>query len=226
MFNSLAPGRNRANPLIVIGAGGHAVSVANVAISAGYNIEYFVDSTGQGGTLLGVEIIGDLTALGAVREHEVCVAIGDNAAREKIHRELSERYGSLIFPTLIHSSAVISSFTNIDEGTVVMPNAVVGPNARIGKFCIVNSQASIDHDGVLADYSSLAPGAITGGRVMIGIRSAVCIGAVIKHGVHIGDDCVVGANSYLNKDLSSNQMAYGTPAAIVRSRNVGDPYLK
>jgi acetyltransferase-like isoleucine patch superfamily enzyme len=77
----------------------------------------------------------------------------------------------------------------------------------------------------MLDFSSLAPAAVTGGTVQIGLRSAISIGATIKHGLKIGDDSVVGANSYLNIDLPSNQIAYGTPAKSVRTRKIGDSYL-
>ena len=106
-----------------------------------------------------------------------------------------------------------------------MPNTVVGPNTKIGEFCLLNTLSSIDHDGIMEDYSSLAPGVITGGNVKIGKRSAVSIGAVIKQNIVIADDVVVGANSYVNKDLTSNHLAYGTPAKTIRSRKNGDPYL-
>jgi acetyltransferase-like isoleucine patch superfamily enzyme len=106
-----------------------------------------------------------------------------------------------------------------------MPKACIGPNSKIGKFCLINTQSSIDHDCVMFDYSSLAPSAVTGGSVAIGPRSAISIGAKIKHGLKIGKDSIVGANSYLNKDLPNNQVAYGTPAKQVRARSIGDLYL-
>ena len=62
--------------------------------------------------------------------------------------------------------------------------------------------------------------------MQVGLRSAVSIGAVVKHGIIIGDDCVIGANSYVNQNLSKNQVAYGSPAKPVKLRNQGDPYLK
>jgi acetyltransferase-like isoleucine patch superfamily enzyme len=51
------------------------------------------------------------------------------------------------------------------------------------------------------------------------------IEAIIKHGLKIGDDSIVGANSYLNKVLKNNQIAYGTPAKLVRARNIFDRYM-
>lgn len=213
-------------PLIVIGAGVHAVSVANVALSAGYKIHHFADKNKSGLELLGYKIIGDIGDLKDIDSYSFGIAVGDNAMRERIYNELIAKYPSLHFPTLIHQSATVCLFSSIGYGTVVMPNAVIGPNTKVGKFCLINTQASIDHDCVMLDYSSLAPSSVTGGTVQIGIRSALSIGATIKHGLKIGNDCVVGANSYLNKDLPNNQVAYGTPAKQVRTRNIGDSYLK
>ena len=217
--------RLQLRPLVIFGAGEHAVSVANVALSAGYEIKHFVDKNKKG-LLLGYKIIGDLMELDSTDNFSFAIAVGDNAVRERIHKELVSAMPNLHFPALVHSSAVISFFTEVGDGAVVMPKAVIGPNSKVGKFCLINTQASIDHDCVMFDYSSLAPAAVTGGMVTIGLRSAISIGATIKHGLKIGDDSVVGANSYLNKDLPNNQVAYGTPAKQVRTRNTGDAYLK
>ena len=213
-------------PLVIFGAGGHAVSVANVALSAGYKIKYFVDKNKNGLVLLGCKIISNLIDLDKTTNFSFAIAVGDNAVREKIHKELVSETPNLHFPTLVHSSAVISFFSEIGDGTVVMPNAVIGPNSKVGNFCLINTLASIDHDCIMFDYSSLAPAAVTGGTVTIGLRSAISIGATIKSKIKIGNDCVVGANSYLNKDLPNNQVAYGTPAKQVRTRNIGSVYLK
>lgn len=224
MENKMSPSPGKL-PLVVIGAGGHAVSVASVARSAGYAVKCFVDENKKGRALLGSAIIGSVDELDGLAHHVFCIAVGDNAVRERIHAQLSAQYGALVFPALIHASATVSDFVRIGDGTVLMPKAVVGPNTSVGRFCILNTQASIDHDCTLADYASLAPGAITGGAVHVGVRAVVAIGATIKHGVSIGADSVVGACSYLNKDLAAHQVAYGTPARVVRARGVGEPYL-
>jgi len=78
---------------------------------------------------------------------------------------------------------------------------------------------------VMEDFSSLAPGALTGGRVRIGARSAVSIGATVKHGVSIGSDSVIGASSYVHTDVPAGVVAYGSPARKVRERFQGETYL-
>jgi sugar O-acyltransferase (sialic acid O-acetyltransferase NeuD family) len=225
-IRSSANGLNVLRPLVIFGAGGQAVSVVNVALSVGYAIKCFIDKDKKDSDLLGYRIIGDIVELDNFRAFSFAIAIGDNAARERLYRDLMTTAGNLHFPALVHSSALVSHFCEIKDGSVVMPKAVIGPNSKVGKFCVINTQASIDHDCVMLDYSSLAPAAVTGGNVEIGLRSAISIGATIKHGIKIGDDCVVGANSYLNKDLPNNQVAYGIPAKKVRVRNIGDAYLK
>jgi sugar O-acyltransferase (sialic acid O-acetyltransferase NeuD family) len=213
------------NPLVIIGASGHAISVANVAKSAGFTIKYFVDKSKKCKELLGYSVIGDLAELQNIDKFNFAIGVGDNHSRERIFKELKAEFNNIYFPPLIHQSAVVSFFAEVGDGTVVMPNAVIGPNSKIGMFCLINTQSSIDHDCVMFDFSSLAPAATTGGNVMLGFRSAVCIGAKIKHGIRIGDDSIVGANSYLNKDLANNQVAYGTPAKEIRDRNIFDAYL-
>jgi sugar O-acyltransferase (sialic acid O-acetyltransferase NeuD family) len=212
--------------IIIIGAGGHATSVANVAESAGYDVIAFVDKNKTGDTLLGRPVVNECAAVGGWQDLFLAIAIGDNFTRQSVYQELHLRYSPLRFPVLAHRSAAISKYAKIDFGTVVMPGALVGPNSLVGKFCLLNTRASIDHDTTMQDFSSLAPGAITGGRVSIGLRSNVAIGASVINGISIGNDTIVGASSLLNSNLPNNVVAYGNPAKIIRQRKSDTPYLK
>lgn len=211
--------------LIIIGAGGHATSLANVALSIGINIKYFIDPNKAGKFLLDIAIIGDLDRLTNINEYSFAIAIGDNSSRELVHNNLIRAYGDLNFPPLIHPSSAISTHTEIGKGTVIMPNAAVGPNTKIGTFCIVNTNSSIDHDCTMGNYSSIAPGSMTGGGVSIGTRSAISIGASVKHGISIGSDTIIGGGSYLERDIGNNLVAYGIPAKPIKSRSHNTPYL-
>ena len=73
-------------PLVIFGAGEHAVSVANIALSAGYKIECFVDKEMQGLLLLGYKIIGDVGALENTENFSFSIAVGDNAVRESVYK--------------------------------------------------------------------------------------------------------------------------------------------
>ena len=77
----------------------------------------------------------------------------------------------------------------------------------------------------MEDFSSLAAHATTGGYCRIGSYSAISIGAVLIHGIHIGNNTVVGAASLVLKPIDSFIVAYGSPAKVIRKRKPGDKYL-
>jgi len=211
--------------LLIIGAGGHAVSIANVATAADFKITAFVDDNKAGSDLIGIPIIKQEECESKFADGNYVIAIGDNAVRERVYKELSKRLPKVKFPSMVHPSAVVSFKTTISEGTVVMPNVTVGPNSNVGMFCILNTNSSIDHDCSMADFSSIAPGVTIGGKVEIGMSSAISIGATIKQGVTIAEDVVVGASSYVNKNMPSQVVCYGIPCKAIRSRKKGDSYL-
>lgn len=114
------------------------------------------------------------------------VAIGDNAARK---RE-AEALGDVLFARLIFGQC----FTDeVGDGTVIMPGAVVMPGAKIGKHCIINTNASVDHDCVLEDYVHVAPGANLCGNVRVGEGTLVGVGVGVAPGAEIPPWSVVKA---------------------------------
>jgi sugar O-acyltransferase (sialic acid O-acetyltransferase NeuD family) len=153
------------------------------------------------------------------------VAIGDNWRRHLMVERIAGLAPELQFVTAVHPSAQIARGVTLGRGTVVMAGVVVNSDSRVGDFCILNTNASLDHDGVMENYSSLAPGAVTGGNVRLGAYSAVSLGARVLQGLTIGEHTVIGAGALVLADVPGFSVAYGTPAAIVRTRGAGDKYL-
>lgn len=211
--------------LAIVGAGGHATSLLSVAMAAGFLPVCCIDPSRLGSTLLGVPILGSLDVLSEPENLAVAIAIGDNAIRQRVWEELNQREGRLSFPAIRHPSAVVASGAQVGEGSVLMPLCVVGPNSVVGRFTILNTKSSIDHDCLLDDFASLAPSATTGGSVQIGARSAISIGATVRERIRIGQDVLVGGQSFVNNDLPDNVLAYGVPAKTVRKRERGERYL-
>src|SRR5258708_36677817 len=99
---------------------------------------------------------------------------------------------SFVFVSSPHPAATVAGDVTIGPGTVIMAGAVVVSGSRIGKGCIINTLASLDHDGVMEDYSSLAPGAGTGGRVHLGACAAGGLGATAVQNLRLGEHAGVG----------------------------------
>jgi sugar O-acyltransferase (sialic acid O-acetyltransferase NeuD family) len=213
-------------PVVIIGSGGHAVSVSETVSAMGLTISYYVSEGRSGGSLLG-RPVREVLETPHVRDGGLVVlAIGDNASRARVWKRLAETVPHEQMPAIIHPSAVIAASAEIASGSVILQGAIIGAGSQVTTGCLVNSRASLDHESTLGTFSSLAPGAITGGRVTIGDRVAICIAACVRQGVSIGHDTVVGASSYVNRDLPSGVVAYGVPARIIRSRKQDDPYLQ
>lgn len=153
------------------------------------------------------------------------VAIGDNFIRSKVAARIREICPDLPFVCAIHPKASIATDVSIGEGTVIMAGVTINPCSSVGRFCILNTNSSLDHDSTMEDFASLAPSATTGGNCRIGEYSAIGIGAVLIHGVHVGEQSVIGAASLVMKPIESFVVAYGTPAKTIRNRKPGDKYL-
>lgn len=89
----------------------------------------------------------------------------------------------------------------------------------------MNTGSILEHEARLEAYSSLGPSASVGGRASIGRCSFVGMGAVVRHGIKVGDDTVIGAQAYVHNDLPSKVVAFGTPARVSRARSESDSYL-
>lgn len=210
---------------VIIGAGGHATSVAETVLASGYVLSAFISEHDAAETLLGYPILSSIPE-GHFNEGGIAfVAIGDNWSRAAVWDRLLAAFPLDGFPSIIHPSASVSRFATINHGSVVLQGAVVASGAQVGTGCILNSGSILEHECVMHDFASVAPGASVGGRVKIGERSAVSIGASIRHGVTIGEDTVIGAASYVHGDVPDHVVAFGRPATIVRSRAANDPYL-
>lgn len=156
---------------------------------------------------------------------DVVVAIGDNWWRRKVYSDLIQKCPNLRFPIVQHQSAIVASSANIGKGTAILAGSHVGPGSRVGDFCIVNTGSSIDHDCVMRDFSSIAPGVSTGGLVEIGECSAIGVGASISDRISIGRHTVVGTGAVVVRDIPDLVVAYGNPAKVHRSRAEGEKYV-
>jgi sugar O-acyltransferase (sialic acid O-acetyltransferase NeuD family) len=209
--------------LIILGAGGHASSVADAAQSAGFSITGFFSpdktSTGVGGTTLSTLEPFDLSLT------SFALGVGTNYSREGVFLSFSKENPDARVVSLVHSTAWVSPSASLGEGSVVLAHAFVGPQCEVGPGAIVNTGASLDHDSTLGAFASLGPGARTGGKVKIGARTMVGMQAAIIHGVSVGSDTVIGANSLVNGDIESSLIAFGSPAKIIRARSRDEPYF-
>jgi acetyltransferase EpsM len=138
------------------------------------------------------------------------IAIGSNEARKRI----AEKLGNVEYLTIISDTAITSGNSEIKEGSQILHGSVIQIGTKIGKHCIVNTAASIDHDCILEDFTFVGPNATLCGGVEIGEGSFIGAGAVILPRIKIGKNCMIGAGSVVTKDIPEGWTVYGNPAKI------------
>lgn len=203
--------------LILVGGGGHCKSVIDVAESAGYNIKGILDiPENVGKEVLGYSIIGsDDRIKNFVNDALFIVTVGhikDVALRIKLHKKIIDEGGKLA--TLVASTAHVSKYANVGEGTVILHNAVVNADATIGVGCIINTFANIEHDAQVGDYCHVSTGAIVNGNCIVGSGTFLGSQSVMVNGIEIADGCVIGAGTLIRKNIKQKGVYSGSPAEL------------
>lgn len=206
-------------PLILIGGGGHCKSVIEAAESAGYTILGVLDMPENvGKDVLSTKIIGiDDEIPSSVDKAEFVITVGfikNPATRIKLHNRVKEAGGKLA--TIIASTAYVSKYATIDEGTVVMHHAFVNAGARVGCNVILNTFTNIEHDVVIGDHCHISTGTMVNGDCKIGNKVFVGSQVVISNGLNICNDVIIGAGSAVVTNVIKKGIYVGNPAKRIR----------
>lgn len=198
--------------LIIIGAGGHAKVISDIAKENNYNLLGFLDDNESLTELSGLTRLGKIADCENFSDKaEFVIAIGNNAVRKRIAEEYN-----LAFATLIHPCAVISPNATIGEGSVVMPLSVINANAKIGKHCIINTASVVEHDNDIGNFTHISPNATLCGSVTIGEMCHIGASATVINNITICDNCIIGAGAVVTKNINNLGTYVGVPAKVIK----------
>lgn len=117
--------------------------------------------------------------------------------------------GSTIYGWQVHprhrSKLSLGRYSDIGFGTYIQPEygVEIGESVQIGSHCSIYSVSTIDNKR---------------GKVIIGNDAMIGTHSTIMPGVTIGDGAVVGAYSFVTKNIPPGSVAYGIPARVVRKK--------
>ncbi|MCC2666777.1 MAG: transferase [Gammaproteobacteria bacterium] len=139
----------------------------------------------------------------------VC-AISTPAVKAKIVQKFQKK--STDFINLIHRTAVISKYVKLGIGGVYYPFVYIGSNAKIGDFINVNVSASIGHDVVIGNYSTLSGHCDLAGGVELGEGVFMGTHAAVIPRIRVGDYATIGAGSVAMRHVKPHTTVIGVPA--------------
>ncbi len=201
--------------LSIAGAGGHSKVVVDALLSREPHRLFVVSddrAKDESMTLLGFPVVAPLLGNPTLAGRLMHVALGDNSLRKKI--ALEAEWIGYILESIIHPEASITATASLGAGAFVAARAVIAPDARVGRCCIVNHGAIVDHDCNIGDWAHIAPGVLLGGDVVVEEGAMVGAGAIVLPGCRIGAWAVVGAGAVVTRDVNANQCVVGLPAKV------------
>ena len=199
--------------VVIIGASGHGKVIADIILKSGDEVVGFLDDNPElEDEFIGFPVLGCVKDAPKYKEHKFIIAIGNADIRERIANELDVEWYIAIHPTAVISNIAVE----IQEGTVVMANAVINSAAKIGRHCIINTGAIVEHDNIIEDFVHISVGAKLAGNVMVGKKTWIGIGSQVIQGKRIGTETMVGAGAVVINDILSNSTAVGCPAKDIR----------
>ena len=191
--------------LILVGGGGHCKSVIDVAESAGFRILGVLDKPEfVGNSVLGYKVIGtDNDIPKYVPNTEFIVTVGfikNPDIRIRLFDQIKSAGGKLA--TIIASTAYVSRYAQVGEGSVVMHKAFINADCKIGTNVIINTLANIEHDCVIGNNTHISTGVMVNGECNIGCNDFIGSRSVIANRVSVCDNVVVGAGSFIRKSIT------------------------
>ncbi|MEW8049637.1 MAG: NeuD/PglB/VioB family sugar acetyltransferase [Candidatus Thiodiazotropha endolucinida] len=205
-------------PLVIIGSGGHACCVGDVAQLAGYAAIGFIDRTRRKGESInrlpilgGDELLLDDTFVGG---HCFAIGIGNPVARR--------RYGELLLnrkadcPAIVNPSSFVSATATLGNGVLLMGMNAVNHGARLDDFVALDWQVTIGHGAHLGRAVFAGPGSRVAGDVICGEEAYLGLGCQVIEGVRIGRGSLIGAGSTVTRDIPEHMVAVGSPAKAIR----------
>ncbi len=145
----------------------------------------------------------------------VLIAIANSKIREQLANTL-QADGINLWSVQANSTLLMDAI-DIAEGAALSPFVAITSNIKIGKCFHANLYSYVEHDCIIGDFVTFAPGVKCNGNVHIEDHAYIGAGAVIKQGTPdqplvIGKGAVVGMGAVVTKSVPAGVMVVGNPA--------------
>ncbi|ASK78114.1 acetyltransferase [Paraphotobacterium marinum] len=185
--------------LVLIGGGGHCESCIDVIEkSKKFEIIGIVDPNLRVGTdVSGYPVLGgddELSNLKAITKYALITVgqIKNYNIRVNLYNKLKKL--DYCLPVIISPLAYIAKNVFIDEGTIVMHQALINSNAKIGKNCIINTKSLIEHGVEVHDHCHISTATIINGDSRVCKCSFVGSNSVVVNGTIVPEMSFIKAN--------------------------------
>lgn len=176
----------------------------------------FVDDHPQTAMINGQRVLRYMDFLTCdASDRHIVLAIANSGIREHL---AARCVADKVWPwTVQAANAVVMDEVQLGEGAILSPFVTLTSNIRIGRYFHANLYSYVEHDCVIGDFVTLAPGVKCNGNIVVEDHAYLGAGAVIKQGrrgrpLLIGRGAVVGMGAVVTKDVPPGVTVVGNPA--------------
>ncbi len=180
---------------------------------------FFIDDNLAGQDCNGQAVISyaDYLAMDADIKY-VSIAIANSAIRQQIAEKCLN--DGLRFHEIRAANVIQMDDVQLGQGGLLSPFVTLTSNIRIGRHFHANLYSYVEHDCIIGDFVTFAPGVKCNGNVVIEDHAYIGAGAVIKQGkpgapLVIGKGAVVGMGAVVTKSVPPGVTVVGNPARIL-----------
>lgn len=143
-------------------------------------------------------------------EKSVSIAIAASRTRQC----LAKKCEAATIPLIEARAASVVQMDNvvIGGGACLSPFVTFTSNIRVGRCFHANLYSYVEHDCVIGDFVTFAPGAKVNGHVTIGDHAYIGSGAILRQGITIGAGATVGMGAVVICDVPPGTTVVGNPA--------------
>ncbi len=171
----------------------------------------FIDDEQAPGRMNGHEIV-DWTGFLGRKSSEKFVSIA--IAASETRQTLAEKCATTGIPLIEARAASVVQMDEVvmGDGACLSPFVTLTSNIQIGRCFHANLYSYVEHDCVIGDFVTFAPGVKCNGNVTIGDHAYIGSGAVIRQGLTIGAHATVGMGAVVTRDVPPGTTVVGNPA--------------
>lgn len=207
--------------LVIIGAGGFAREIYDLANTCYHGIENFSVKGFLSDGPSNIESMGYPPVLSTVVDYAIedgdvfFCAIGKLADRRKTVEIILRKGGNFI--NLIHPTAVISPSVCLGIGVGIKAFCVLASDVSVGDFTFLQSSVIMGHDVQIGRYCQVNSFAFFAGYSKVNDLVSVNAGAKLIQNVVVEENAVVGMGSVVINKVKSGTTVFGIPARRISS---------
>ncbi len=155
------------------------------------------------------------------KTRHMVLAVANGAIRERLAVRCSGE--GIGFYEARAANVIQLDEVQIGPGAVLSPFVSLTSNIRIGQHFHANLYSYVEHDCVIGDYATFAPGVQCNGNVHVEDRAFIGAGAILRPGrpgdpLVIGQDAVVGMGAVVTRSVPPGATVVGNPARLLHKK--------